>query len=537
MKMRSLGEVVTKFSVGVFLLLLCISATLAAEEPRRGGTLVYVLGGAPQNLNMSLSVVHFDVVAASPMMEALVRVERNTGKVQPVLAEKWSISPDGLKYVFYLRRGVTWHDGKPFTASDVVFTFKDMLKFHPASSGLLARIANITALDDHTVELTLKEPFAPMLISLTKENVAIQPKHIFEGKDVVSNPANLAPVGTGPFKFGSFRPGASVEVVRNSAYWDKSKPYLDRIVFQVIPDKSSQVRALRAGDVDLVNAFTLDLAAVAELKKDTSIRLDPGRDPAVEMALLFFNTLRAPLDKREVRQALLMALDRDLVAKSAYSSNAVVGNTPIPRRFAWAHDGTVNMAKMYPYDLKAAAALLDKAGLRARSDGRRFAVQFLYRSDNAGAAALAQIIRSSWGQIGIDVTLAGRESAVYQDTFFKMRNYDVAYATYTSRKDPDLGVARVYRCESDATRAFTNPTGYCNPKADALWTAAATETDFGKRGRLYSLIERILAEDVAAVLLAELVQYDAVKARVGGFEKFNQGSSNEVLWEELYFTR
>ena len=158
-------------------------------------------------------------------------------------------------------------------------------------------------------------------------------------------------------------------------------------------------------------------------------------------------------------------------------------------------------------------------------------------SDNTGALALADILRSGWAQIGIDVTLVARESAVWKEDFFATRNYDVSYGTYTSRKDPELGVARVYRCEKDSTRAWTNPTGYCNSQADALWNAAATATDLEERGRLYSKVQRMLAEDIPTVLLAELIQYDAVNVKVGGFEKFNQGSTNEVLWEDLYFEK
>jgi peptide/nickel transport system substrate-binding protein len=524
----------TSLALGL-LLALFAPAGGAVDEIEPGGTLVYVLGGAPQSLNMSLSVVHFDAVAASPMMEGLIRVERHTGKIRPVLAEQWSISEDGLTYVFNLRKGVEWHDGKPFTAADVVFTFKEMLPFHPASAGLLKRMDEVVAVDDFTVKITLNAPFAPMLISMTEENVAIQPEHVFEGTDIVANPANLAPVGTGPFKFAAFTAGESVEVVRNDAYWGAPKPYLDRLVFQVIPDKSSQVRALRSGDVDLINAFTLDPAAIAELEADDSVMLDPGRNPAVEMAMLFYNTLRPPLDDRRVRQALLMALDRELIVRSAYSGHADVGTSAIPARFGWAHDGTVDLGAMYGYNLQAAASLLDKAGLPADADGKRLSLEFLYRSDNTGALALADILRSGWAQIGIDVTLVARESAVWKEDFFATRNYDVSYGTYTSRKDPELGVARVYRCEKDSTRAWTNPTGYCNSQADALWNAAATATDLEERGRLYSKVQRMLAEDIPTVLLAELIQYDAVNVKVGGFEKFNQGSTNEVLWEDLYF--
>ena len=158
----------TSLALGL-LLALFAPAGGAVDEIEPGGTLVYVLGGAPQNLNMSLSVVHFDAVAASPMMEGLIRVERHTGKIRPVLAEQWSISEDGLTYVFNLRKGVKWHDGKPFTAADVVFTFKEMLPFHPASAGLLKRMDEVVAVDDFTVKITLNAPFAPMLISMTEE--------------------------------------------------------------------------------------------------------------------------------------------------------------------------------------------------------------------------------------------------------------------------------------------------------------------------------------------------------------------------------
>ena len=163
-------------------------------------------------------------------------------KAVPCLAESWKMSADGLTYTFKLRRGVSWHDGRPFTAADVIFSYRDMLiQTHSRARTTMATVANYAAPDDHTVVIKLKQKFAPFINAL---DLPIMPKHLYEGKDFRTNPANQTPIGTGPFKFAEWRRGEYVRLVRNEKYYKPGLPYLDEIYFRVIPDAATRVVAL-----------------------------------------------------------------------------------------------------------------------------------------------------------------------------------------------------------------------------------------------------------------------------------------------------
>src|SRR5690606_9690670 len=139
---------------------------------------------------------------------------------RPHLAERWEISEDGLVYTFHLRKDVRWHDGRPFTAKDVVFSATDFLaKVHPRARGHFSRADKIEALDDHTVRMTLKAPFAPFIMGFETSSAPMIPAHIYEGTDYQTNPANQTPIGTGPFKLAEWKRGAFIRLERNADYW------------------------------------------------------------------------------------------------------------------------------------------------------------------------------------------------------------------------------------------------------------------------------------------------------------------------------
>jgi len=189
-------------------------------------------------------------------------------KPRPELAKSWQISPDGLTYTFELQQGVKWHDGKPFTSADVVFSIDKMLReVHVRTRAVINKyMASIRAVNDSTVEIKLKEPFPPFISMFETGTMPMMPKHIYDGTDYRNNPANQKPVGTGPFMLKEWKKGAYIKLAKNPNYWKKGKPYLDELVFYVIPDSASRAVAFEKGDVQVLRGGDVDNVDVKRLR-------------------------------------------------------------------------------------------------------------------------------------------------------------------------------------------------------------------------------------------------------------------------------
>src|SRR5262249_13132883 len=225
----------------------------AQDAPVRGGTLVAAIVSDPGHLNPAITTSGATHAASELLYNGLVgRDER--GEPVPELAESWQVEQGGMAYRFRLRDGVKWHDGAPFGSGDVKFTFEEvLLKFHARTRASMgAALAGIEAPDDRTVIFRFKQPYAPLLYQLDVTEAPIIPRHIYQGTDPQTNPANAVPVGTGPFKFVSYAKGTEIRLARNPAYFKPGLPYLDGVVMRIIPDLSVQMLALENGEVDFV---------------------------------------------------------------------------------------------------------------------------------------------------------------------------------------------------------------------------------------------------------------------------------------------
>ena len=227
--------------------------TGAQDGTPRGGTLVVAINADPGHLNPAITTSGATHAAAELIYNGLLgRDER--GDPLPDLAESWTIEQAGAVYRFRLRDGVTWHDGKPFTAADVKFTFEEvLLKFHARTKASMGgALAGIDAPDDRTVVFRFKQPYAPLLLQLDATEAPIVARHVYQGTDPQTNPANVNPVGTGPFRAVSYRKGAEIRLARNPAYFKPGLPHLDELVMRIIPDAGTQVLALENGEVDFL---------------------------------------------------------------------------------------------------------------------------------------------------------------------------------------------------------------------------------------------------------------------------------------------
>ena len=238
-----------------------------ADAAGRGGTLNSIVQPEPPTLILGINQQGPTQTVAGKIYQSLLTYGFDL-KPLPSLAERWEVSEDGKTYTFHLAQGVTWHDGKPFSAEDVVFTTtKFLMETHPRARAIFSRCESITAPDPGTVVFRLKEPFGPFMQAFEVSTTPIMPKHVYDGTDYRNNPANQTPIGTGPFKLKEWVRGSHIHLVRNDAYFRREMPYLDAIFYRVVPDAASRALALETGTVQLTQFGDVETFDVPRLRK------------------------------------------------------------------------------------------------------------------------------------------------------------------------------------------------------------------------------------------------------------------------------
>jgi len=510
----------------------------AQDAPVRGGTLVVAIVSDPGHLNPAITTSGATHAASELLYNGLVgRDER--GDPVPELAESWQVEQGGTVYRFRLRDGVKWHDGKPFTASDVKFTVEEvLLKFHArtrASMGSL--LAGIEAPDDRTVVFRFKQPYAPLLYQLDATEAPIIPRHVYQGTDPQTNPANSNPVGTGPFKFVSYTKGTEIRLARNPTYFKPGLPYLDSLVMRIIPDLSVQVLALENGEVDFL--WELPGPLQSRIKSDARFQTartgyHPGGSNCI--MTMSFNLDRPVLKELRVRQAVAHALDRQTFLSQILFGDGKVAAAPISSEIPWAHAAGLAMPKA---DRAEGEKLLDGAGWKKEgegprtargvpgvADGTRLSIDFLHFPT---FAKYGELVRQQLAVVGIGVVLKPLEPAVFAPTVFKDRNFDSNVISYCNGPDPEIGVRRMYHSSQIGPAPFTNAAAYRNPRVDALFDEASRTVERDKRSRLYRQTQEIVVQDLPYYWLVETVSTRAWTARCSGFKAwtglFAEGAS------------
>jgi len=497
------------------------------DAPVRGGTVVVAIVSDPGHLNPAITTSGATHAAAELLYNGLLgRDER--GDPIPELAESWQVEQGGTMYRFRLRDGVKWHDSTPFTASDVKFTFEEvLLKFHArtrASMGAL--LAGVEAPDDRTVIFRFKQPYAPLLYQLDATEAPIIARHVYQGTDPQTNPANSNPIGTGPFKFASYTKGTEIRLARNPAYFKPGLPYLDGLVMRIIPDLSVQVLALENGEVDFL--WELPAPLQSRIKGDSRFQTartgyHPGGSNCI--MTMSFNLERPILKELRVRQAVAQALDRQTFLVQILFGDGKAAAAPISSEIPWAHAAGLNMPKP---DRAEAEKLLDGVGWKKEGDGPRTARGVFGVADGTRLsidflhfptfAKYGELVRQQLGAAGIGVVLRPLEPAVFAPTVFKDRNFDSNVISYCNGPDPEIGVRRMYHSSQIGPAPFTNAAAYRNPRVDALFDEASRTVERDKRSRLYRQIQEIVVQELPYYWLVETVSTRAWAARCSGFK-------------------
>ncbi|MES2531703.1 MAG: ABC transporter substrate-binding protein [Pseudomonadota bacterium] len=475
------------------------------------GTAVLGIDADPPTLNLGTTTDFAAGDVAAKILEGLVWLDPQYNP-KPSLATAWTVTPDGKTYRFTLRKGVKWHDGRDFTSADVKFSLLEVIgKLHPRAAPVFKNLGiEVDAPDAGTVVVKLQKPYAPFLSQMTVFDAPILPRHIYEGSNIGANPANQKPVGTGPFKLAEWKRGASIKLVRNDQYWDGDKPFLESIIFQVIPQAANRVPALQAGEIDELLDFYTPKPEVPRILADKGLAPRRGVNiPAVYF--MMFNTQSPLFAKKDARHALAFAIDRQRLVKQVMNGIARPGAGAFGDGFKWLFNEEVGYAKKFPLDPARAKALLAKAGVAAGTT----TVRMPFDVSRAQMRAQSQIIQDNLRQVGLEVKLEPLERSVYYDRVFAKKDFDLTLGSYFSAGDPAIGYTRLYNTYT-GTAPNTNASGYANPKVDDLLSQAATAADRDVRAKLYKELQVILNEDLPTLVLFDEETVDTATKKLTG---------------------
>ena len=472
----SFASLISLTSLFILLALSSCSRTVTTEP----GVVNFLIESMPTNLDPRIGTDGQSERIDSLLFNSLV--ELDTHRIpQGDLAETWE-TPDPVTYLFHLRSGVKFHDGRPLTSADVKYTFDSIIDGSVTTSkrGSLRLVKSIDAPDAATVIFHLSEPNAGFLTDICRPAFGVVPAGA--GSD-----AEEHPIGTGPFRFVSAQQDDNVVLERNAAYF-AAPAKIEQVRFRVVPEAVVRALELRKGTADLeMSSLAPDMIPV--LRQQPS--LDVTEQPGTNYAYVAFNFENPVLARREVRQALALATNREEIIRYLYRGQARLADGPLPPN-SWAYEPDITR---YGYDPQTAERLLDTAGLTRKPENGGMRVNLtLKTSTEESTRLLGAVLQEQWRKVGVDLELRSLEPA----TLFS----DIArgdFELYTLRwiganNDPEF-----YEFAFSSKRIPPmggNRGHYRNPEVDALLDQARIESDKEKRRKLFSKVQKIIAEDL-----------------------------------------
>lgn len=482
--------------------------------PAAGGAYSEGVLGLPASFNPLLATSQSEKDLRGLLFNGLTRVD-GSGMAQPDLASDWSVSDDGLTYTFELRQDVTWHDGQPVTARDVLFTISLVQDPDFPGQPALARFWRgvlVSAPDDHTVVFSLLEPFAAFP---TYAALPIVPQHLLGGslaRDLAQHPFSDAPVGTGPFRFEAFDPDEQmVRLTANDAYFE-GRPHLDEVHLRYFADAESVLAAMRDGTVQGTGSIAADqLLRPGALPQGAVVYASPMSS----LTALFFNLRTPEFANVEVRRALDLAIDRERILRGPLDDRAELGFGPVPIT-SWAYGPPTPV-----YDPEEAKRLLDQAGWDEIGDdgvrqrgGARLSFSLLVNDDDPERVAVAHEIVAQLQEVGVQVTVQAIPPADVAHAL-ATRQYSAAlFGWHSPTGDPDC-----YQLwHSSFSDDGLNFTGLRDQEIDRLLSDARRESDPGTRAAMYHEFQQRFADQVPAIVLYYPRYYFTVASVIKGVE-------------------
>ena len=499
----------------------------AAAAPAYGDIMVEGSIGDASNLIPLLASDSTSHEIAGLIFNGLIKYDKDI-RIVGDLAESWEISKDGLVITFHLRKGVRWHDGRPFTAADVLYTYQVTVdpKTPTAYAGDFLKVKKAEALDDWTFRATYDKPFAPALMSWS---VGILPKHLLAGKEITTSPLGRRPIGTGPYKFKEWVTGQKIVLVSNPDYFE-GRPYIDGYILRIIPDTATMFLELRANGIDRMGLTPLQFTRQTE---NNLFRENFNKYRYLSFAYTYMGyNLKNPLfaDKR-VRQAIAHAVNRVEIIDGVLLGLGKPATGPY-KPGTWAYNPDV---RAYPYDPAKAKALLAEAGWKdlngdgvLEKDGRPFAFEIITNQGNEIRAKCAEIIQRRLSEVGIKVKIRVVEWAAFVKDFINKRKFDATILGWTIPMEPDL--YDVWHSSKTGPEEL-NFISYKNAEVDALIEKGRETFDQSVRKRCYDRIQEILAEEQPYLFLYVPDALPIIHARFRGVEVAPLGiGHNFIKW-------
>ena len=502
----------------------------AQSKPKSGGTLTIVTSGGPTYLNSALSTGGAEALVSPKFYEGLLDYDVGM-KPKAELATAWSITPDGKRITFKLREGVKWHDGKPFTSKDVKFSLLNILKpYHGRGRASFADLTDVETPDDYTATLVLTKPSASIMYVFNSSESPIMPAHLYEGTSILDNPVNMKPVGTGAFRFVSYTRGETLVLERNPNYWDKSKPYVDRLITRFVVDGATRAAMLESGEADFVVSGQLPMAEIQRLDGTKGFEVvRAGYETTPSQHVVEFNMRRPLFQNKLVRHAIAHTIDKVWINENIWYGYGNPGTGPIHKvqKSFYTTDGV----PAYEYNLKKAAQLLDQAGYTPKVGGIRFSLIIDATAYGEAPLRTAEYMREQLREIGVKAEVRVNDPGAFVKRVYADRDFDINTFWGSAGADPAIGVQRFYWSKNirDGV-AYSNGSCYSNPEVDKLLEAAAVELDLDKRVQLYKEFQRIAMEDLPVIPINSVdtltISRTAVKdhtvGAIGGFGSMAQ---------------
>lgn len=509
------GRIAQLFATSLFAVALAVGvAPRAAVAQKDTNTLIWGLVGPPRHLNSAVQSGINTMMPAAQLFASPLRVNEKW-EPEPYLAESFKYEDDNKSLVLKVRKGATFHDGKPVTSADFAFSIMAVKANHPFQT-MMAPVERVDTPDRDTAIIRLSKPHPALLLSLTTPFCPILPKHVFDdGTDLKVHPRNANPVGSGPYKLVEFKPSEHVILEKNKDFFWKDRPKLDRVIIRIFKDVASMALAIEAKEVHYT-AFLADITAVDKLSTVQGLQVtDKGGDGIGPLIWIAFNTAREPLRDVRVRQAISFALDRDFITKRLLRGKAQIATGPIAPSSPL-FSGNV---ERYKVDLPKAEKLLDDAGHKKGADGMRFKLSITTAPGSRDFNLnIAEYAKAQLKRIGIDLDVA--PAADFPSWAQKVggHDFDMTMDAVFNWGDPVVGVHRTYLSSNIRKGViWSNTQNYSNPKVDDLLDRAAVEPDLDKRKALYHEFQKIVVDEAPQAFLVVIPYFTVAAQGLKGF--------------------
>jgi peptide/nickel transport system substrate-binding protein len=485
----------------VLVLLSCLTGCSTGERVDLGGessgNLIAAIAGEPDQLDPHKTSAYFSFEVLENVFDTLVAPDANL-EMRPALAQSWSVSSDQLSWNFLLRSGVTFHDGSPFTAEDVVYSYRRIIDEKLTNADKFSAIADIEAPNPQTVIIRVKQPTPNLLTNIG----GFKGMAIVQRRNVESGQIATHPIGTGPFAFTGQKSGDSITLTANSNYWGGA-PAVSGVTFRFISEPSTALSALQAGEIDWTDSIPPQ--RVAQLRDDDSLEL--AVTPSNDYWYLALNQAREPWNDVRVRQAIAYGIDRDAIVQATSYGTAQANQLAIPQGNPW-----YTPYDNYSYDLDKARGLLEAAGASPQN------LDMLVTSEYPETVTAAQIIADNLAPLGITVNIRTVDFATWLDEQ-NNGNFDMLMMGWLGNIDPDD-----FYYAQHHTDGTSNAQKFSNPEVDRLLDAGRVETDRDRRKADYAQAADIIADQVSYLYLYNPSVIQAWTTNLSGFESRRDGA-------------